>query len=288
MNFFKKILLGLITVMVAGSLLIAMKFLLFDKQAGAQNDPPKQSQTTGVNSSQTTGVKLNVKDIKDTGFLRLINSQYGTPTAKATELVQSENGLYRYQKAIRPDLAQFFADAKAKNNGLYIASAYRSKKDQEEIYAKTADKTLVQTPGNSEHHTGLALDLQPIKALQGVYGDGLKKEKDFMVNNSWRYGFIQRYPEGKKAVTGIAFEYWHFRYVGRPHAEYIYKNGLVLEEYLELVKYKGQLKVETKEGSYMVYWREPENDHIQFPAGDAYEISSTNTGAYLITVKVEG
>lgn len=286
MNFFKKILLGIITLLFAGALLIAMKFLLFDKQAGAQSQPPKNSQAAGTGASTTPLVTLDVKDIEDTGFLRLINSQYSTAPVKTGDLVKSSDGLYRYHKNIQADLVEFFKYSLDNNKGLYIASAFRTIKDQEAIYAKTKDKTLVQTPGNSEHHTGLAVDLQPVKALQGNYGDALNKEKEFMEKNSWRFGFIQRYPKAKEAITGISFEYWHFRYVGRPHAEYIFKNELVLEEYLDLIKYKGQLEIATKDGKYMVYWREPDAKKIRFSAGGDYEISSTNTGAYLITVKV--
>lgn len=49
--------------------------------------------------------------------------------------------------------------------------------------------------------------------------------------NSWRYGFILRYPEEKKAVTGIRYEPWHFRYVGKKAAAYMHKHDLVLEEF---------------------------------------------------------
>ena len=293
MDFFKKLLLGIITLLFAGALLIAMKFLLFDKQVGAQSQPlknsqpPKNSQAAGTGTNATSLVTLDVKSIEDTGFLRLINSQYSTAPVKTGDLVKSNDGLFRYHKNIQSDLAEFFKFSLEDNKGLYIASAFRTIKEQESIYAKTNDKTLVQTPGNSEHHTGLAVDLQPIKALEGKYGDALTKEKEFMEKNSWRFGFIQRYPKAKEAITGISFEYWHFRYVGKPHAEYIFKNDLVLEEYLDLIKYKGQMEIATKDGKYRVYWREPEAKKIRFSAGGDYEISSTNTGAYLITVKVE-
>lgn len=286
MNFFKKILLGILTLLFAGSLLIAIKFLLFDKPVRTPSQPPKNSQSTGTGQVSTRPFTLSVKEIDDNGFLRLINAQYSTAVAKSGELVKSSDGLYRYHKTIRTDLAEFFKYSLANNNGLYIASAFRSVKDQEVIYAKTKDKTLVQTPGNSEHHTGLALDLQPVKALQGEFGDALTKEKDFMEKNCWRFGFIQRYPKDKETVTGISFEYWHFRYVGRPHAEYISKNQLALEEYLDLLKYKGQLEIKTKDGKYMVYWQEPVAGKIQFLPGGDYEVSSTNTGAYVITVKI--
>lgn len=285
MDFFKKILLGLITVLIAGSLLIATNFLLFDNRAGAQNIPVKNP-SAGSNAAQaTTAITIQVKDIKDTGHLRLVNARYETKAEKTANLVKSSDGLHRYHKDIKSALAGFFEYCAKNQNALYISSAYRTIQDQAAIYESTKDKSLVQTPGHSEHHTGLAVDLQPAKALEGVFGDALNREKEFMEKNAWRFGFIQRYPEGKQSVTGIAFEYWHFRYVGRPHAEYMYEHDLVLEEYLDLIRYKGQLEIESEDGKYTVYWRMPDDGKIRFLPGGAYDISSTNRGAYLITVK---
>ena len=52
------------------------------------------------------------------------------------------------------------------------------------------------------------------------------------MKNSWKYGFILRYPDGKSDMTGICYEPWHYRYVGKEAAEEIYKQGICLEEYL--------------------------------------------------------
>ena len=54
----------------------------------------------------------------------------------------------------------------------------------------------------------------------------------WLLKNSWKYGFIQRYPEGKEHITGIDYEPWHYRYVGRTHAEKMKGLGLCLEEYV--------------------------------------------------------
>ena len=56
----------------------------------------------------------------------------------------------------------------------------------------------------------------------------------WLSRNAWRYGFIQRYPEGKEDITGIMYEPWHYRFVGKDAAEEIYRLGLTVEEYLEL------------------------------------------------------
>ncbi len=120
-------------------------------------------------------------------------------------------------------------------------SGWRSQAEQQSIWDQSLrdhglefTRQFVALPGHSEHQTGLAIDL------------GLRaKEIDFIRPNfpydgicqTFRelapaYGFIERYPKGKEAVTGIAHEPWHFRYVGIPHAEKMTRRGLTLEEYL--------------------------------------------------------
>ena len=55
----------------------------------------------------------------------------------------------------------------------------------------------------------------------------------WLMEHSWEYGFILRYPDGKSEITGIIYEPWHYRYVGRENAEQIYHMGVCLEEYLD-------------------------------------------------------
>ena len=96
-------------------------------------------------------------------------------------------------------------------------------------------RKFVAYPGCSEHQTGLAIDLGanlpeidficPEFPDTGIFGKFREKAADF--------GFIERYPKGKEAVTGIGAEPWHFRYVGVPHAAVMKAGGLVLEEYAE-------------------------------------------------------
>ena len=91
-------------------------------------------------------------------------------------------------------------------------------------------------PGYSEHSTGLAFDI----VSSGYHGLTLKQEKTR--ENKWlrehcaEYGFILRYHKDKEEITKIRYESWHFRYVGVEAAEYIMKNGITLEEYLEVVE----------------------------------------------------
>ena len=82
-------------------------------------------------------------------------------------------------------------------------------------------------PGTSEHELGLAVDIN----ADNVNSTG-QEVYDWLLQNAWRYGFIQRYPADKTDITGISNEPWHYRYVGLEAAEEITQQGICLEEYL--------------------------------------------------------
>ena len=93
---------------------------------------------------------------------------------------------------------------------------------------KAALKTVAE-PGASEHHTGLALDIN----VPGASSFRGTKQSAWLNEHCWEYGFIIRYPEDKVKITGISYEPWHIRYVGRDFALDIRDSGLCLEEYLD-------------------------------------------------------
>lgn len=127
----------------------------------------------------------------------------------------------------------------------YNRSTYRSYSFQNELYngyierdmKKYPDLTreeviaIVDTysarPGTSDHQTGLTIDFNP---LNQSFED--LKAFEYMKNNAHKFGFILRYPEGKTDITGYKYEPWHWRFVGRNAATYIYENGITLEEYM--------------------------------------------------------
>ena len=91
---------------------------------------------------------------------------------------------------------------------------------------------MVAVPGTSEHQLGLALD---IVDMNHQILDESQEETDtqqWLMAHSWEYGFILRYPNDKSEITGIIYEPWHYRYVGRDAAREIYEQGVCLEEYL--------------------------------------------------------
>ena len=120
------------------------------------------------------------------------------------------------------------------NMNISVNSSYRSYESQEsvynyyyELYGKSYVTKYVATPGYSEHQTGLALDIKSLNS--NIFKNS--KEYTWMIENSYKYGFILRYPEGMENLTGYSSEAWHFRYVGEDIAKYIYENQITYDEY---------------------------------------------------------
>ena len=144
------------------------------------------------------------------------------------------------------DLLQACRDA---NLVPFIASAYRTHSDQIWLYNNKIQRliaegyseeeanrlagTVVAVPGTSEHELGLAFDLVDDSYRNLDEAQENTPVQKWLMENSWKYGFILRYPSDKSDVTGIIYEPWHYRYVGKHTAKEIYASGLCLEEYLE-------------------------------------------------------
>ena len=106
-----------------------------------------------------------------------------------------------------------------------VFSAWRSREEQAHIYRYRRRDGYVALPGCSEHESGLAIDIEAaVEDIDRLHLDWLEK-------NSWRYGYIQRYPAGRERITGISFEPWHFRYVGEALAAVLFQSKWTLEEY---------------------------------------------------------
>lgn len=127
----------------------------------------------------------------------------------------------------------------ANNEGikLIVNSSYRSFKEQKEVYEDikaskgeaNADKVAAR-PGYSEHQTGLSIDVFEINnQLTGTFKDS--PAYTWLKNNSYLYGFIERYPENKENITGYSFESWHYRYVGKEVAKIIHDEDITYDEY---------------------------------------------------------
>lgn len=130
------------------------------------------------------------------------------------------------------------SDSKAVGLNLWAQSGYRSYDYQNDLYNSyvkrkgkaAADKSSAR-PGNSEHQTGLAFDLNTITTAFKDTAEG-----KWVKNNCYLYGYILRYPENSTDKTGYIFEPWHIRYVGKDLAKKLYNNGnwITMEEYFGL------------------------------------------------------
>ena len=128
--------------------------------------------------------------------------------------------------------------AEAEGYGIVINSAYRSYQDQQDLvqfyldaYGQEYVDKYVAKPGYSEHQTGLAFDIG--SRTTRVFANS--KEYVWMKDNAYKYGFIMRFDERYEDLTGFRKEPWHYRYVGKDIAKYIYEhNNMSLEEYYVL------------------------------------------------------
>ena len=124
----------------------------------------------------------------------------------------------------------------------HIQSYMQQGKSEEEAIRLT--RQYYTEPGHSEHHSGLALDIITVEYQRDVYSlteqfaetDGYR----WLIAHCAEFGFILRYPKGKTDITQINYEPWHYRYVGKEHAQYIMKHDLTLEEYIALLKEAGR------------------------------------------------
>ena len=92
----------------------------------------------------------------------------------------------------------------------------------------------VARPGTSEHQLGLALDIVSSSYQALTKKQEKTAEQKWLMEHCWEYGFILRYPSDKSEITGIGYEPWHYRYVGREVALDVRESGLCFEEYLLL------------------------------------------------------
>ena len=136
-------------------------------------------------------------------------------------------------------LEELFNQAKEEGIYLYAVSGYRSYSTQERLFKNRANRVgeeeankLSARPGESEHQTGLAMDVTSQSAkfdLIEEFGD--TEEGKWLKDNAHKFGFIIRYLKEKTDITGYSYEPWHIRYVGKDVAKKIYNEGITLEEY---------------------------------------------------------
>ena len=197
----------------------------------------------------TTEVSANAEEVNNVikkkyeveEEILLVNKDNPLSEDYKVELTEYDNHLV--SKEIIDELEKMYKYAKKDGVNLNINTAYRDKKEQQEILdrriklyasegltqkeAKKKALTEVQLPGCSEHETGLAID----------FSNPSKPEDNepmwiWLEENSYKYGFILRYPKDKTEITNVSNEDWHYRYVGKETAKEMKEKNECLEEYL--------------------------------------------------------
>ncbi|WP_019120905.1 D-Ala-D-Ala carboxypeptidase VanY [Brevibacillus massiliensis] len=259
--------------------------------AGNEHNP-----TQGVISPGAYQTIEIAKDQVYQGNLLLVNKEY--PVHKmgvksdVVHLYQNEElvrgyGLLDSSIQASESVAKAFLEmvgAAQKDNVSHfmINSGYRSFEEQNQLYEEMGPE-LAMPGGYSEHNLGLALDIgsTQMKMEQAPEGTWLEE-------NAWKYGFILRYPEDKRAITGTVFEPWHYRYVGMPHSAIIQDHHFALEEYLDYVRENEHLSVQVDGETYEIsYYPVSRDTTIDVPVNRYYTISGDNMGGIIVTLYPE-
>ena len=185
---------------------------------------------------------------KDDWQLVLVNKQHPVPE-DYTFTLGTIKGRMKCDARIIDDLMDMMQAAKADGITLVVCSPYRDYNRQTVLFNRKIDYYMgkgysyleaykissmtVTVPGASEHQIGLALDIvsTTYSALEIDFGE--TKAGLWLKEHCDEYGFILRYPQGKEYITGIQYEPWHFRYVGKEAAANIMERDITLEEFLE-------------------------------------------------------
>ncbi|GBD22782.1 Putative carboxypeptidase YodJ [bacterium HR29] len=152
----------------------------------------------------------------------------------------TDGGSHLLRREAADALLRMLDAARAEGHDLYVVSAYRSYRQQEQTFqywvsvlGETEARRTSAEPGHSEHQLGTTVDLSSATVggqLVEEFGD--TPEGRWLEQNAWRFGFALSYPRGAEGVTGYAYEPWHWRYIGPEVAARWRASGLTLREFL--------------------------------------------------------
>lgn len=222
--------------------LVMSLFILVNDQVNQSNN-----QLIAANKVKTNQNKSANSVVKDE-LLTLVNFENTIPKDWKVDLVQLNNG-QSVDRRIYDDLIAMLQSAKSEGLNPLICSSYRTNEKQEQLYQNKVSEYLSQgyskveasdkaafwvaRPGTSEHQLGLAVDIVSTKNQRLDRSQENTVEQQWLIQNSWKYGFVLRYPTNKNSITGVGYEPWHYRYVGKEHAKKINELGVCLEGYVK-------------------------------------------------------
>ena len=184
-------------------------------------------------------------------LITLVNPWHQIPEDYAVELTPI-NDQHQVASVAYDDYVEMIRECTNAGHQPVVCSSYRTQEYQQGLFDRKIQRVQaaagnrytddearviaaqeVAVPGTSEHQLGLALDIIDSRNWNLDESQARMPTQQWLMENSWRYGWILRYPNEKSQITGIIYEPWHYRYVGREVAAEIHSKGLCLEEYLQ-------------------------------------------------------
>lgn len=216
-----------------------------DGLAAGREENGEQVMEQGARKAESQeGLILNPEDM---WCLILTNAQYPIPEDYLPVLKEVPGQGQSVDERIYEPLMEMLSDMKEQGLSPVVCSGYRTLDKQEMLFnwkvsayvkqgysmeeANQMARRLLSIPGSGEHCLGLAVDIycESYQKLEAGFAD--TKEGKWLREHCWDYGFILRYDRGKEELTGIDYEPWHFRYVGKAAAQYLKETGMCLEEF---------------------------------------------------------
>ena len=206
-----------------------------------------QMQVNEIRKEQRQQKNVKPDYDKESWELVLVNGTHAVANDYPVDLVVSKERI-KVDQRIEEALDAMLSAMRAEGLKPFAYSGYRSIEDQAAMFEKSVNekmkgkkdytqaffetKHIYTLPGSSEHHTGLAVDIlsEDYKVLDEKQAE--TNEAKWLETHCAEYGFILRYPQNKKNITGVEYHPWHFRYVGVEVAAYIMEHGITLEEFL--------------------------------------------------------
>lgn len=219
-------------------------------KANTGTDEPRNAKDAGEDANNETDEQSSnvIKVNENNSITALVNKQNSLDEDYVPDdLVMIdvpyvlENPEVNQLRQVAADALQdMFEIAEKSDIYLYARSGYRSYQTQVQLFESYKEKHGEEAanrysarPGQSEHQTGLVMDVTSESVnfqLKEKFGE--TKEGKWLEENAHKFGFIIRYPEGMEDITGYTYEPWHIRFLGVDLATKIYESGLTYEEYL--------------------------------------------------------
>ena len=246
-----KNILEIILILILSISIILVALIFFINRGDKEKEEAEEIEVSSNELKENNVIEVVIpkkerKEINDWRLV-LVNRDNPLPEDFAIELANIDRTKQFDKRAIGELKEMMQAMKNSGINNIWIQSAYRSIEYQKTLYDNKINEYLnygvtkeiaesltleyINKPGESEHNLGLAVDFNNVD-------NDFKNTKAFnwLSSNAKDYGFVMRYPEEKAGITGIEYEPWHWRYVGKEHAYKMEELDMCLEEYIEYLE----------------------------------------------------